>query len=419
MSCDYLSHLDAASSRCCGEGDPLEVLRARMASCPGIATTTALAPFEEQIRRAQKMETVSTLAAGISHHFNNLLMGILGASRLAARQLDDEHPALPYLAEIAAAADRGAELTRKLVDFGRPRQPQLRPMRVVDAIEGARGVLRDLLPEDVRLSVILGAPEARVIADPEQLEQILVNLTLNARDALPSGGEVSIAACALELGEASPHLLARMKPGSYVEISVRDTGCGMDEATRARIFEPFFTTKPEGTGLGLYIVYGVLASLGGRIEVDSQLGAGTTFRLLLPAYQPPPAPAVAPDRKPRILVVEDERLIRITLRHTLQREGFEVLCAGDAVEARAVLRDVGYPDVLLSDMILPGASGTDLAQEVVLANPATRVVFMSAYPRDVLLAQGRIDASARTLEKPFGEDTLLAVLRDSLIGASN
>jgi signal transduction histidine kinase len=403
-----------------GEG-PSERSRARELSGGRNPATGALAPYEEQIRRAQKMETVSNLAAGVARHFNDLLAGILSASRLAARQLDDDHPALPYLAEIAASADRGAELTRKLVAFGRARQPQPRPLRAGEAIDSARTVLRELLSEDVRLSVSVVDPDARIFADPEQLEQVLVNLSLNARDAMPEGGEVALTSRLVTLHQGSIDLPAGLAAGDYVEFAVRDSGPGMDDATKARIFEPFFTTKPEGTGLGLYIVYGIVSTLGGRIDVRSQPGQGATFRILLPASATPMV-ALASDeggehRKPRILVVEDERLIRITLRHTLQAHGFEVLCAGDAGEARSLHEAMGTFDVLLTDMILPGSTGSELARELAQRQPNIGIVYMSAYPRELLLSQGRVSNESRTLEKPFTEDSLVDAVHSVLAHA--
>lgn len=378
------------------------------------AGASALAPFEEHLRRAQKMELVSSLAAGVSHHFNNLLMGILGASRLAARQLDEGHPALPYLAEIAAAADRGSELTRKLIALGRPREGHQRPLRAGELLEHVRDTLRDLNPENIRLELVLDTPAALVHADPDQLQQVLINLSLNARDAMPDGGTLTLGAGTLSLARGHAQLAPHMEPGEYVVLSVRDTGRGMDPATLTHAFEPFYTTKASGTGLGLYIVYGIVQSLGGRIDVESRVGHGTQFRILVPAWHAPKPEPAANDRRPRILVVEDERLIRVTLRHTLGANGFDVLLAADAAEARSQFETSGGIDLLLSDMILPGATGADLAREFTAKDPNLHVLFMSAYPRDLLMAQGRITAEQPTLEKPFSEESLLAAVGQAI-----
>jgi CheY-like chemotaxis protein len=205
-----------------------------------------------------------------------------------------------------------------------------------------------------------------------------------------------------------------MVPGGYVELAVRDTGRGMDPQTRARVFEPFFTTKGGGTGLGLYIVYGIVRALQGRIDVDSDLGRGTTVRILLPVHHPVEPTAAAEPRKPRILVVEDERLIRVTLRHTLTLNGFEVHIAADAAEARGLFHALGDVDLVLSDMVLPGKNGAELARELSALRPGLRVLFMSAYSRELLLQQGRITPEQRTLEKPFSEETLMLAVGELL-----
>ncbi len=373
-----------------------------------------LAPYGEHLRRAQKMELVSNLAAGVSHHFNNLLMGILTASRLAARSLDEGHPALPYLAEIAAASDRGADLTRRLAALGRPATEHARPLRVGDVLDSARDVLRALLGENVRLEVAIEAPDALLLADPDQLQQALVNLSLNAAEAMADGGVIALSARTVHLPKDSGALLPGMAAGPYVELAVRDTGRGMDSQTRARVFEPFFTTKGGGTGLGLYIVYGIVRALQGRIDVDSDLGHGTTVRILLPVHHPVEPTGAAEPRKPRILVVEDERLIRVTLRHTLALHGFEVHIAADATEARELFDALGDVDLVLSDMVLPGKNGSELARELSALRPGLRVLFMSAYSRELLLQQGRITPSQRTLEKPFSEETLMLAVGELL-----
>jgi CheY-like chemotaxis protein len=368
------------------------------------------------------MEAISNLAAGVAHHFNNVLMGILGASRMAARHLDPQDPAQTYLAEIGAAADRGAELTRMLVAFGRARDPQLRPHRIAEVIGPTRNLLRDLLGEDVRTSVVIEHPDACVLADREQLQQLLVNLAMNSRDAMPEGGELTISSRALELAADSPLRAPATTPGRYVEIKVHDTGRGMDAATASRAFEPFFTTKQDGTGLGLYIVYGVVQSLGGQVDIESEPGKGTTLRILLPRHECAKisdksagnGTSGARARSPRVLVVEDERLIRITLRHTLQENGFEVLCAADVPDALEMFSSSGPIDLLLTDMVLPTGGGAELARTLTERQPNLPVLFMSAYPRELLVRQGRLDPGVPSLEKPFSEETLLASLHGAL-----
>ena len=383
-------------------------------SPPLASENDVLAPFGEHLRRAQKMELVSNLASGVSLHCNNLLMGILTASRLAARSLGEGHPALAYLAEIGAAADRGADLTRRLAALGRPAEERPRSLRIGEVLESARDVLRVLLGENIRLELAVETPDALVHADPDQLQQVLVNLSLNAADAMSDGGVLLLGARTVQVPAGSRSLVGPMTPGWHVELSVRDSGRGMDPQTRARVFEPFFTTKNGGTGLGLYIVHGIVQRLKGGIDVDSELGRGTTVRILLPVHLPvEPAASQAP-RKPRILVVEDERLIRVTLRHTLALHDFDVLVAADALEARTLFDQSGDIDLVLSDMILPGKSGNELASELLEVRPGLRVLFMSAYSRELLLQQGRITQDQRTLEKPFTEETLLAAVNELL-----
>ncbi|MFM7299492.1 MAG: ATP-binding protein [Planctomycetota bacterium] len=373
-----------------------------------------LAPFGEHLRRAQKMELVSSLASGVSHHFNNLLMGILTASRLAARSLGEGHPALPYLAEIAAASDRGADLSRRLAALGRPGDDNPQPLRIGEVLESARDVLQVLLGENVRLELAVETPQALVFADPDQLQQVLVNLSLNAAEAMSDGGVLQLGARCVRLAPGARSVQSAPPSREYVELHVRDSGRGMDAQTRARVFEPFFTTKNGGTGLGLYIVHGIIQRLRGRIDVDSELGRGTTVRILLPVHQPiePAVPEVR--RKTRILVVEDERLIRVTLRHTLALHDFDVLVAADALEARALFAQASDIDLVLTDMILPGMNGAEFARELLAARPGLRVLFMSAYSRELLLQQGRITPDQRTLEKPFTEEMLMSALNEML-----
>ena len=373
-----------------------------------------LAPFGEHLRRAQKMELVSSLASGVSHHFNNLLMGILTASRLAARSLGEGHPALPYLAEIAAASDRGADLSRRLAALGRPGDDNPQPLRIGEVLESARDVLQVLLGENVRLELAVETPQALVFADSDQLQQVLVNLSLNAAEAMSDGGVLQLGARCVRLAPGARSVQSAPSSGEYVELHVRDSGRGMDAQTRARVFEPFFTTKNGGTGLGLYIVHGIVQRLRGRIDVDSEFGRGTTVRILLPVHQPiePAEPEVR--RKTRILVVEDERLIRVTLRHTLALHDFDVLVAADALEARALFAQASDIDLVLTDMILPGMNGAELARELLAARPGLRVLFMSACSRELLLQQGRITPDQRALEKPFTEEMLMSALNEML-----
>ncbi|GJG86170.1 hypothetical protein tb265_13510 [Gemmatimonadetes bacterium T265] len=371
----------------------------------------ALAAREVELRQAQKMEAVGRLAGGIAHDFNNLLAAISSYAEL----LLDAFPADPAAAppgalaavvadaredvrEIRRAAERGATLTRQLLAFGRGQLLQAREIDLNAVVGGLGRLLGRVLGAEVELRLALAPEAAPVLADPGQLEQVLLNLAVNARDAMPGGGVLSIGTRHVAVAEGAA---GDLTPGCYVAVDVRDTGVGMDAATRARIFEPFFTTKPagQGTGLGLAMVYGIVAQTGGRVTVDSAPGRGTTFSIYLPALAPP-APAAAPpargaDPAPErpgaapapdgagttVLVVDDEAAVRGAAARVLARRGYTVLEAGDGVEALGVAeRYAGPVHLLLSDVRMPGMDGRELARRFRVARPEARVLLMTGYP---------------------------------------
>ncbi|WP_242395558.1 ATP-binding protein [Anaeromyxobacter oryzisoli] len=381
--------------------------------------------LEEDLRQAQKMEAVGQLAGGIAHDFNNLLTAILGAGQFAREAIGD-HPAREDLDDIVSAARRGAELTRRLLSFSRRQVAQTRLVDVGAAIVTVEGLLRRLLREDVALAVHLPPERCLVRTDPALLEQALLNLAVNAQDAMPGGGALELEVRAVPADAPERRRDPGLPAGPLVAVSVRDTGAGMDEATRARAFEPFFTTKPagKGTGLGLSTVYAVVQQAGGVARVESLPGQGTTFRLWFPRAEeaspsaPPPAPPPTTGRE-RVLLVEDDPAIRGLARRALSGAGYRVVEADRPSAALAAVATLdgagGRPvDLLVTDVILPGSSGPELAASLAARFPGLRVLFVSGYTGGHLDARG-VDAAGRGfLAKPFGVDVLVARVREVL-----
>jgi PAS domain S-box-containing protein len=375
--------------------------------------------LESEFHQAQKLEAVGRLAGGIAHDFNNLLMGIIGCCRIAGSDIDSDSEGAEgrkQIMEIDAAARRGTTLTRQLLTFSRRRAVSPKPVRLGEVLRSSETLLRRLLGEDVLLNIEVPPSGGPVIADPGQLEQILMNLAVNARDAMPDGGELS-----MRIADAPP---SDGRPERRVMLEVADTGCGMDEATSARAFEPFFTTKKEGegTGLGLSTVYGIVKQLGGEIGLFSHPGRGTRIRIHLARaedalFQDEPqeeAQAVRTGHE-TVLVVEDDRLVRAGVRHFLQAKGYEVLAAGNPTEATQICGEhQGRIDLVLTDVIMPGLGGPDLARRIQDQRPESRVLYMSALPRDLLVEQGRMAPNQPYIEKPFSDAELSARIRDVL-----
>jgi two-component system, cell cycle sensor histidine kinase and response regulator CckA len=364
--------------------------------------------LENQLRQSQKLEPIGRLASGLAHEYKNILMGIQGYSDMALAELSDS-PARSYLEEIRATAKRGSALAAQLLAFCRNECVERELVNVDVAVAEASRLMRALVSESVELRLDLSAPDVQILAVSGAIEQIILNLALNASDAMPTGGQLSIQTRALCSGESK-----------QVALYVADDGVGMDVVTRRRLFEPFFTTKPEGsgTGLGLATVQRTLTELGGTIDVESALGCGTTFRLLIPlapegAKDPPPSPlAPCPLTEQTILVVDDERLVLATVDHYLERARHDTLLADSARAALelATERPGGSIDILLTDVTLPGMGGAELARAVRKLHPGIRVLFMSALPRAELIREEKVDAEASTIEKPFEEEGLARAL---------
>ncbi len=382
--------------------------------------------LEEQLRQAHKMEAIGRLASGIAHDFNNVLMGIIGCAELAVHELPPGDPVASIVGDMRSAAERGASLTRDLLNFSRKKPVETVPTELNAVVRVAERMLRQMIGEDIALVVELCASGGPILGNPTHLEHILLNLAVNARDAMPEGGRLRIATRDVDLAEPLATRGRQLPAGKYVTLEVEDSGTGMDDTTKERVFEPFFTTKElgNGTGLGLYTVYSIVDQLQGGIDLETSLSGGTRFTLHFPALASlgdvpvratPGVRYAAVPSQARILVVEDERLIRTTLRQLLKRMEYEVIVAEDAAGAVATSRDFqGHIDLLLSDMVLPDSSGAAIAELLIQERPGIKVLFMSAYPAELLVQQGRIAPGTRTLEKPFNEQTLEREVRTAL-----
>jgi signal transduction histidine kinase len=379
--------------------------------------------LEEQLRQAQKMESIGRLAGGIAHDFNNILTTIVGYSDMALEQIGMDKPMSGDLLEIRRAAARATELTRQLLAFSRKQTLKVSPVDVNQVIRGAHGMLRRLVSEAIEFELVLARDLPLVLADPVQLEQVLLNLASNAGDAMPEGGRLTIASGAAAHDEVGASVREIVEAGRYVRLSVSDTGTGVPPELANRIFEPFFTTKEpgKGTGLGLATVYGIVKQLGGHLTMASELGRGTTFTMFFPApddLEGPPAadaariaPLVAtgPDV---VLVVEDEVAVRRLVTRMLGRHGYTVLDAGGADEALAIAEQYAGPiHLVVSDVVMPGIGGAELARRLKAARPDLRVLFMSGYTGDTAIRRGEVDAGAQLLEKPFTARDLLETVR--------
>lgn len=381
--------------------------------------------LEADLLQAQKMEAVGRLSSGIAHDFRNLLMAIGGCCDLVARNLHNPAVARQYLDEAKTSTERGARLTDQLLAFGRKKRVERQVAHVGEALSASENMLRRLIGEDVALRIRRDPSEPSVAADPSQLEQIVMNLVVNARDAMPNGGEIVLRTRPVLLGADGDDLPPDVDPGAFVELSVQDDGVGMSEATRTSVFEPFFTTKAigEGTGLGLTTVYAAVQQMGGFIDVDSREGAGTTFRVCIPAAEgqraPPPPPSPerpeAASQSATVLLTEDDPLVRLTVRHYLEVLGHRVLEAVDVKDAIAIAdAEADAVDVLVTDMVMPSMSGRELARYLLARLPELRVVYISAHPLATLEAQGRLEPGMPVLQKPFGPNELQAALEAAL-----
>jgi PAS domain S-box-containing protein len=381
---------------------------------------------DERLRGVQRMEAVGRLAAGIAHDFNNLLTAILGSTDLLLEALPPDHPAREDALETRQAALRAADLTRQLLAFSR--QQVLAP-RVLDlnaVVRDVERLLRRLIGEEVGLRTVLAADLAVVRADPSQIEQVLVNLAVNARDAMPRGGTVTIETANVSLDGAYVANQPLVAAGDYVMLALSDTGTGMDAATQARVFEPFFTTKErgKGTGLGLATVYGIVKQSGGYVWVYSELGIGTTFKIYLPrvtggevAERPiaAPVPAATLHGSETVLVVEDQEEVRTLIRKILEARGYRVLTAANGAAAlQAAALHPGPIHLLLSDVIMPGMSGREVSRLLTPTRLSLRTLYVSGYTDESIVQHGVLEPEVEFLQKPFTAEGLLRRVREVL-----
>jgi two-component system cell cycle sensor histidine kinase/response regulator CckA len=386
----------------------------------------ALRLSEERLRQTQRLDAIGGLAAGVAHDFNNVLAVIIGHADLLLHELAGSDANRESVEEIRGAASRAADLTRQLLAFSR--QQILQPQRtdLSGIVGGMAKMLRRLIGEDVTLAIVAPSALGPVLVDPGQMEQVVLNLAVNARDAMPLGGALTIETADVQLDEASAE--GDVKPGSYVTLSVTDTGTGMDAATQARIFEPFFTTKEpgRGTGLGLATVFGIVQQSGGTISTVSVPGRGTTFRVYLPrvpdhaSLEPVPAPTKSRSQTSlrgheTLLLVEDDDAVRAMLRTVLRKYGYRVLEAANGPEALALCETVPEAiDLVLTDVVMPQMSGRQFAQLFEARRPGVAVLYMSGYTDGAIVQHGVLEPEIAFIQKPVSPNALVQKIRDLL-----
>jgi len=380
--------------------------------------------LQQQLIQSQKMEAVGRLAGGIAHDFNTLLTAIFGYTDLLTEELPEGSQARKDVAEIRKAGERAASLTRQLLAFSRQQVLQPIVLSVNALVADVETMLRRLIGADVELRTTLAPDAGNVRADPGQLEQVILNLAVNARDAMPTGGKLTIETQNVELGEMYAEARQPVVPGAYVMLAVSDTGVGMDAKTQARIFEPFFTTKEagKGTGLGLATVYGIVKQSGGYIWTYSEPGHGATFKVYLPQVEAPVEATVRPPEPGRtlggtetVLLAEDDELLRPLARGLLEKLGYTVLDAGTAAAALALAHAHGGPiHLLLTDVVMPGESGRQLARRLGEVRPDMRVLYTSGYSDDAIVHHGMLEPGLNYLQKPFTPATLARSVREVL-----
>lgn len=382
----------------------------------------ALRQSEKQLRQAQKMEAVGRLAGGLAHDFNNLLTVIMGHAQVLLNEMETEHPFRAKVEEMQKAGDRAATLIRQLLTFSRKQPSTPKVLSVNPLITNFETMMRRLIGEDLELTLALTPQDLRISADPAQIEQVLMNLVVNARDAMPKGGRLRIETAQVELTKMPMYHVQLPALGTFVKISVSDTGTGMSPDTLTHIFEPFFTTKEEGkgTGLGLSTVFGIVTQSGGGVDVTSRIGQGSRFDVYFPSVRSnldPTASTQAPHSSHRgretILLVEDDASVRDLVRDELKKLGYRVLESKNGLEACLVAtQQIGNYQLLLTDVVMPGMNGTELAQHLRILKPDLRILFISGYADDVGI--GATDQLSDYLQKPFTPEALSQRIRQLL-----
>jgi len=384
----------------------------------------ALRRSEDQLRQVLKLEAVGRLAGGIAHDFNNILTAVGGHATLLLDEVRPGDPLRAGIEEIKRGVDRAASLTRQLLAFSRKQVLKPRVLDLTSVVAETERMLRRLIGEDIELHTCAELGLGRVQADPGQIQQVILNLAVNARDAMPDGGRLSIELANVDIDEGQAHRHGPVQPpGRYVRLTVTDTGTGIPRAIQPHIFEPFFTTKEKGkgTGLGLSTVYGIIKQSGGFIWVYSEPGQGTAFKVYLPRVEAPveraPAPrdVAASAGNETILLVEDEPAVRDLAQRILVRKGYRVIAAQNGSEALALAaRQAGALDLLVTDLVMPQMDGRELAQQLAALRPGLRVLFMSGYTGDTIAQRGVLDPDVAFIEKPFSPEGLARKVREML-----
>jgi signal transduction histidine kinase len=388
------------------------------------AAEAALRQSEDQLRQAQKLEAVARLAAGVAHDFNNILTAISGHSELLLRRLDSGDSRRKNAEQIEKCAGLAAALTRQLLTFSRKQAVEPRVLDLNDVVQNIERMLRRLIGEDVEFGVILDAGAGHIKADPSQLEQVIMNLTVNARDAMPNGGKVLIRTVNQTIDQTRPGDLPVLNPGKYVVLAITDTGTGMTPEVKAHLFEPFFTTKPpgKGTGLGLATCFGIVKQSAGYIQVESEPGKGTTFKLYFPQVEEAVAPAVMANLASpvtggteTVLLVEDEAIVRELAVATLSEQGYTILEAGNGEEGLRIARQYnGKIDLVFTDVVMPVMGGKAMADTLRGFRPDTKVLFTSGYSEEVVGDHGVLRPGIEFLQKPYLPATLARRVREVL-----
>jgi len=380
--------------------------------------------LERQLFQAQKMEAIGQLAGGVSHDFNNLLTAILGYSQLMAEMIPPDSPFGEHLTEIQRAGERAKDLTRQLLTFSRKQIISPRILDLNSIVGGMEKLLRRLIPENVQIAFRIASDTLPIKADAGQIEQVIVNLAVNARDAMPNGGTITIETGAADLDEEYTRHHPDIAAGRFGMLALSDNGIGMDDRTKAHLFEPFFTTKEpgKGTGLGLATVYGIVKQSGGHISVYSEVGIGTTFKVYFPEIResmtsPPPksSPSGMPKGTETILVVEDDEPVRALIRRVLISCGYEVMEAKNGIEALEAIDACSRPiHLVVTDVIMPQLGGPELADHLKRMLPTARVIFLSGYATTAIVQHGIVQQGVEFMEKPFTPEQLAQRVRQVL-----
>jgi two-component system, cell cycle sensor histidine kinase and response regulator CckA len=399
------------------------IIDGRPARITAVRDVTEKRSLEEQYRQAQKMEAVGQLAGGVAHDFNNLLTVINGLSDILLMDMLPGDSRRGDLEQIRKAGESAAGLTRQLLTFSRQQVVERRAVELETVVAKARKILVHLIGEDIELATSFGRSPCVVNADPGQLEQVIMNLAVNARDAMPTGGKLTLETQVVTLDDETAHQHWPATPGRYALLAVSDNGIGMNEATREHVFEPFFTTKEQGkgTGLGLATVYGIVKQSGGFVGVYSELGVGTTFKVYLPLMDGLKAPDVVTEQpdaargRETVLLVEDSDAVRDLARRVLERQGYVVIATASAVDALELAGTPGtHIDILLTDVVMPLMSGRVLAERFHTLCPMAKVLYMSGYTDDAIVRHGVLRANMHYLQKPFTPHALASKLREVL-----